>query len=213
MTLDEIAVKSGTDKSSTHHNYTKWYERYFEPIRNQKLNILELGFGGHEDPEAGGNSAEMWRNYFPNATIVIIDNEAKSKKIKGVNFHQGSQDDHAFLQSLFKKYGEFDIIIDDASHISSLTIKSWEILYPFLKSNGVYVVEDTHMAYHDFYYGKDEANENPDLPCNGNFPTAMQYFKRMADEVNAGLFPEKYHIGFDLEYLHFYYNILFIGKK
>lgn len=217
-TLDEIALRHGTDKASSGHNYVKRYETYFERLRGQHLTILELGWGGHEDPAQGGASARTWRDYFPYATVVVVDIEPKVNDNPNIHFHQGSQADPEFLAGLHEFYGDFDIIIDDASHLSSLTIRSWEILYPMLSRGGTYVVEDTHMAYHDFWYGADEANPDPDQPCSNGRPTAMQFFKRLADEVNHkgrgdwDLFPERYSLGYRLDWIHFYFNILFVGK-
>ena len=216
--LDEIALRCGTDKSSASHGYTRWYEQYLQPLRDEPVTLLELGWGGHEDPDAGGASAATWRAYFPKATIVVVDIEPKQNRIDGVDFHRGSQADEAFLTGLHERYGDFDVIIDDASHLSSLTIQSWQLLYPMLRPGGLYVVEDTHMAYHDFFYGKTEANRDPDRPCSNGQPTAMQYFRRLADEVNCrgdgewGLFPPQYSLGYRLEWIHFYFNILFTQK-
>jgi len=42
-------------------------------------------------------------------------------------------------------HGPFDIIIDDASHISPLSIRSFEILFKLLKRGGIYVIEDLHV--------------------------------------------------------------------
>ena len=216
MTLDEIALKHGTDKASSHHGYTRWYEQYFEPLRNEPINILELGWGGHEDPAQGGASAATWREYLPGANVVVIDVEAKANIMDGVNFHQGSQADPVFLAELHAEYGDWDIVIDDASHLSSLTIRSFELLYSMLTPGGLYVVEDTHMAYHSHYYGEDEANPDPDGRTSTGAPTAMQYFRRMADDVNHRgddvLYPKKYWRGYSLEWAHFYFNILFLRK-
>ena len=214
--LDEIALHYGTDKASSHHGYTRWYEQYFEALRDEPITILELGWGGHEDPLTGGASAATWREYFPKATIVVVDIEAKANLLEGVHFHQGSQADPMFMTGIGQLYGPFDIVIDDASHLSSLTIRSWEILYPMLKPGGLYVVEDTHMAYHAHYYGAAEANPDPDGRTSTGAPTAMQYFRRMADDVNyrsdGVLYPEKYWRGYSLEWAHFYFNILFLRK-
>lgn len=219
--LDQLAIKYGTDKSSKIHNYTEQYAHYLNSVRDQPLRVLELGWGGHEDPDKGGASAQMWRDYFPNGTVVCIDVEEKTitDAHKGLHFRKGSQADPDFIAQVAEEFGPFDLIVDDASHLSSLTIKSWELLYPHLKSGGIYVVEDTHMAYHDFYYGKREANANPD--SNGTSGrTAMNYFKRMADEVNYkgrgwdwDLFPKKFWMGYELEWVHFYFNILFVKKR
>jgi 8-demethyl-8-(2-methoxy-alpha-L-rhamnosyl)tetracenomycin-C 3'-O-methyltransferase len=219
-TLDEIALAYGTDKASHSHGYTRHYARYFEPIRNGPVKLLELGWGGHEDPAEGGRSAQTWRDYFPAGTVVVVDVEPKAltEAHDGIVFRQGSQGDAKFLNELAAEFGPFDIVIDDASHLSSLTIASWRILWPHLKPGGIYVVEDTHMAYHEFYYGKGEANADPDKPRKDGSPTAMQWLRRMADEVNFkgrdewDLFPPKYHLGYRLESIEFLFNIAFARK-
>lgn len=205
--LDKLGIKFSTDKSSVHHDYCRIYEKYFEPLRNEALCFLELGYGGHEDPLKGGESAKMWLEYFPHAEINVLDNELKENIPEDIEFIHGSQDDAALLTSQFS-HNSLDIVIDDASHLSSLTIKSFEILFPLLKSGGYYCVEDLHSSYHAFYYGNREANPNPAL---GN--TAMNFFKRLTDEVNKELLEPNYHMGYDIEFMHFYRDLLIIKKK
>lgn len=222
-TLNELALQYGTDKASNSHNYVKLYEQYFSSKRLAPVSILELGWGGHEDPEEGGRSAQMWRDFFNNGTVVCIDIEEKvvTDAHDGLHFRQGSQADRKFLNGLAEEFGPFDFIVDDASHLSSLTIASWQLLYPHLKPGGIYAVEDTHMAYHDFWYGKEEANENPRKARANGQPTAMQYFQHMTDDVNflgrgrseRDLFPRAYWQGYSLEWVHFYFNILFARKR
>ena len=218
LDLDQLAVIARTDKASTHHGYTRVYEQYLEPLRQEPITLLELGWGGHEDPNGGGQSAWLWRRYFPNATIVVVDIEPKTVRVEGVDLHQGSQADPELLKALHDRYGDFDVIIDDASHLSSLTIRSWELLYPFLRPGGLYFVEDTHMAYHAHFYGAAEANPDPDGRTSTGKPTAMQYLRRLADEVNyhgpgdLELFPKRYWLGYSLESVHFYYNLAVIRK-
>lgn len=220
LEMDRIAQKYGTDKSSIHHHYTRDYAPYFDQMRNLPITLLEFGVGGHEDRFIGGASLRLWEEYFPKATIIGVDIEPKFLSFKTDRVHvvQASQDDSTTLNRLAELYGPFDIVIDDASHVSSLTIAAFKAVYPHIKSCGLYVCEDTHMAYHDWYYGKNEANENPDLPTALGTETAMQFFRRMTDEVNfhgnyeTDLFPEKYWRGYSLEWAHFYYNILFLKK-
>lgn len=206
-TLDQLGIVAGTDKSSEHHDYCRIYEKYFEPLRNEAITLLELGYGGHEDPLKGGESVKMWNAYFPLGLIYVIDNQRKELVPNQIVFYQVSQDAKSTLEWLFEK-GSLDIVIDDASHLSSLTIKSFEILFPLLKSGGYYCVEDLHSSYHAFYYGKKEANPNPAL---GN--TAMNFFKRLCDEVNKDLLEPAYHLGYDIEFMHFYKDLLIIKKK
>jgi cephalosporin hydroxylase len=146
MNLEELCIKHKTDKQILKgHGYSKYYEQYFEPMRNNNLTILELGV-------REGWSMTMWEEYFPNAHIWGIDNDFEQKCPKGfssprLHFHLGSQTDDAFLNKINKMAGGFDIIIDDCSHISPLTIKSHTVLFPLLKSKGIYVIEDLHTNF------------------------------------------------------------------
>ena len=93
----------------------------------------------------------MWHEYFPNSQIWGIDNDAEGRCPTGFDedriiFRLGNQDDSEFLAKLAQEAGNFDIIIDDCSHISDLTIKSFEILFPYLKAGGIYVIEDLHVC-------------------------------------------------------------------
>ena len=67
--LQQIGKKYSTDKSM-HINFNKSYldiyETYFKDIRNQKLNILEIGV-------RNGNSIRVWEEYFPNSNIFGLD--------------------------------------------------------------------------------------------------------------------------------------------
>jgi hypothetical protein len=210
MTLDQLAIKHGTDKSSEHHDYCKVYERYFEPLRNEVICFLELGYGGHSDPLKGGESAKMWLEYFPHSEINILDNELKENIPEDIEFIHGSQDDADLLLSQFP-VGSLDIVIDDASHLSSLTIKSFEILFPLLKSGGYYCVEDTHSSIHEFWYGANEANEDPKK--NGKKTvTALNYFKNLTDACNNDLMKEQYRYPHDIEFIHFYRDLIIIKK-
>jgi hypothetical protein len=43
--------------------------------------------------------------------------------------------------------GQFDIIIDDGSHTSSDIILAFCRLFPYLKTDGLYIIEDLHCSY------------------------------------------------------------------
>jgi hypothetical protein len=70
--LRMLATIYGSDKWNSHW-YAQHYERHFADIRRDKLNILEIGIGGYENPRAGGNSLRMWRAYFSRAHIYGVD--------------------------------------------------------------------------------------------------------------------------------------------
>ena len=62
--LTSIAEYYKTDKHE--HGYTKIYEKYFDSLRDKKLQILEIGI-------ADGKSLLTWSDYFKNSTIIGID--------------------------------------------------------------------------------------------------------------------------------------------
>lgn len=203
--LDVLALKHGTDKSSLDHDYCPFYEQHFRDRRTEKLTLLELGIWK-------GASLRMWRDYFPNATIVGIDNVDRRVRIPGVDTHICSQDNVEGLWSMSGLYEGFDIIIDDASHISTKTIRSFKTLWPMLAPGGTYVIEDLQTAYDVDNYGENEAKANPNIVgCHAH--TAMEFCKRLADEVNRSLFPERYALGYDIASVEFYPNICFITKS
>lgn len=73
MTLDELAIKYGTDKSSKGHGYCKIYDSYFKDLRKENINFLELGVGGYNHIDKGGNSHRMWYDYFAYGIVHSCD--------------------------------------------------------------------------------------------------------------------------------------------
>lgn len=168
VSLDEIAIKYGTDKSSKIHNYCDKYEKYFNFTRESDIKILEIGV-------FNGESLSTWNEFYPNSLVVGIDIDSRCKDYErdNIKVEIGSQDDELFLNLVNEKYGDFNLIIDDGSHLQSHMIKSFEILFPLLNKGGVYVVEDVCCSYWGGYEGG--------LKKNG---TSVEYFKNLIDDVN-----------------------------
>jgi 8-demethyl-8-(2-methoxy-alpha-L-rhamnosyl)tetracenomycin-C 3'-O-methyltransferase len=209
MQLSELALKFGTDKGPSDHDYTLHYEKFLDPLRHSAINLLELGVWE-------GASLRMWDEYLthPHANVVGVDRVNRGISIDGVDIHIFEQDSHEDIEFCLAPYFPFDVIIDDASHISSKTIRSFELLWPHLKHGGLYVIEDLQTSYDPKHYGHDQASSDPELaPRNfGARYTAMQFCKRLADEVHPDLFPEKYRWNYDVASVHFHPNICFIVK-
>ncbi len=92
----------------------------------------------------------MWQDYFcPGSTIVGIDinPECKQHKAENIEIHIGSQNDPDFLKKTADLYGEFDILLDDGSHVNENGITTFDNLYDSVADNGVYPVEDMHTSY------------------------------------------------------------------
>jgi SAM-dependent methyltransferase len=142
-TLAEIINKLDTDKAQS--AYIEKYERHVGHLRNNNVKILELGV-------FHGGSLLMWEEYFAKGLIVGLDMSPNPLKEmpERVRFYQGSQDDDALLDRLSQECAPdgFDIIIDDASHIGTITRASFRNLFmKHLKPGGIYVIEDWGTGY------------------------------------------------------------------
>lgn len=210
MNLTELALKHGSDKAG-HHNYTPIYEKYFSPIRDQAITLMELGIGGYEFPDRGGASLKMWYEYFPNAKILGVDIHKKTgidnDRIKTI---QGSQNNNGLFWNLFLSTERPNIIIDDASHINRFTIESFQILFPHLAPGGIYVVEDIESSWAPAGSWADGCADYRNMEA----ATTVNFFRRLIDEMNAQYIPAFVSYGFpEIESIHFYKNIIFILKK
>ena len=207
-TLIDLATKYGTDKWGSHY-YAQHYDSHFSKFRDQSVNILEIGVGGYEDPQAGGESLRMWKEYFHHGNIYAIDIFDKSGlQEERINIYQGSQVDDDFLEGLLEKTGDLDIIVDDGSHINEHIIETFKLLFPRLKKGGIYAVEDLQTSYWKNYGGN-----SFNLRKKG---TAMNFFKTLADSLNYEEIDNPYYEPnyFDLNIvaIHFYHNMVFIEK-
>ena len=176
--LDSLGLKYGTDKSSSFHSYTKIYEKYFEHLRSKPIKFLEIGF-------SHGASAHMWQDYFNNARLFFIDIDPSAINFltyfKRTSLHFANQEDPAELNHFIEQVGnDFDIIIDDGGHTMNQQITSFKILFPHLKSGGIYVIEDLHTSYP---YGPNYA-----LAYGSGNPaqqTAVEFLKTLIDCVKS----------------------------
>jgi hypothetical protein len=193
--LNDLALKHNTDKATPGHGYTRWYERLFSPLRNTPLTLVEIGIWE-------GASLRMWRDYFPHATIVGVDNADRNIQIDNTQVVISGQD-HPSLPALLPT--PIDILIDDASHINALTIKTFQNLWRLVAPGGFYIIEDLQTSYDAVHY-----DGHPDPSTS---PTAMNFFKRLADELNRFAFSPDYYLGYpDLESVQFFPNMCVITK-
>lgn len=164
--LDNIAIMHFSDKSSRFHNYAVKYEKILAPFRETFKTVLEIGV-------AQGQSIRMWADYFPNATIHGADIDPRSKMCEDyserIKFHLLDQRVLAQLKNL-EQYGQYDLIIDDGNHFWMEQILTFQTLFPYMKSGGIYIVEDTTTSYWSEY--------------KNNQMSPVEYFKTFADDVH-----------------------------
>lgn len=145
--LTQLGSLYGTDKVDQHHTflndtYTDIYYKYLNHLEDKEFNFLEIGV-------RDGKSIKMWADFFPRAKIVGVDIEPSCKQFETdqVDIHIGSQEDIDFLNSLIAKYGSFGVILDDGSHINSMTMTSFMTLHHF--ATDFYIIEDLKNSYED----------------------------------------------------------------
>lgn len=136
--LTKLAIKHGTDKWGKHH-YTPVYYELFKDIKNEKLNICEIG-------PAEGAGLFMLRDFFPNARIAGLEIDQKrvdrlreEPRITVIKFDQSSLED---IYNISSYLSSVDIIIDDGSHNSVDQIFTMQGIMPYLKKGAYYIIED-----------------------------------------------------------------------
>lgn len=206
--LKMLATIYGTDKWNRHW-YAQHYEDLFHKIRRKRINLLEIGIGGDENPRQGGRSLRMWRAYFPKGRIFGIDIYDKSAHNGArIRTFRGSQADPEFLDAVVREIGRINVIVDDGSHINSHMIFTFQHLFPYLAGGGTYAVEDTQTSYWKEYGGDENGGNNP--------ATAMGYFKSLADGLNWRDFRNGHspsYFNLHIESIAFYHNLIVVKKR
>lgn len=176
--LDSLGLQYGTDKASSAHDYLNVYEREISARvggRDQGT-LLELGWWD-------GASVRMWRDWLnPDWTVVGVDIEPK-QPVPGVTFIQGDQTSPGTLLDVLDVAGGLDVVIDDASHLSPLTIESFRLFWPHVKPGGLYFVEDLQVSYLPEWHGWDPTLHSGNRRLGTSI---MQFLKRLADDVHVG---------------------------
>jgi predicted O-methyltransferase YrrM len=167
--LDVIFNKYDTDKNTYFHNYTRQYNTLLSNFRDKPIKYLEIGV-------FNGGSVKAMREAFKNSTCILgldIDNRCKTYEDveNNIFIEIGDATDRNFIQQITKKYGSFDIILDDGSHRNKDVIESFELLFPLLNDNGLYIVEDTICYKSHSHIVK-------------NYENHLQYFFKYAQYLN-----------------------------
>ncbi len=166
-----------TDKSANDHYLTN-YEEYFSHLSDKPIKLLELGV-------YKGGSLFMWRDYFEKGHIIGLDfYPTKISDASGrIKTYQGRQEDRNLLDRIALENAPegFDIIIDDCSHIASLSrISFWHLFENHLKPGGIYVIEDWGTGYWDEWIDGIEYHER------SRFDESPRH--SLADKINNRFF-------------------------
>tara|TARA_Y100000992_G_scaffold260255_1_gene195110 strand:+ start:98 stop:946 length:849 start_codon:yes stop_codon:yes gene_type:complete len=126
------------DKKIIAHGYAKIYEKYLKEHKQKNLNIIELG-------SFYGNASAAFYFYFKNSQIYSADINPdmylyRSKRL--VNFFTDTSSRASIEKNILTKNIQFDLIVEDASHMLKDQIISLFILFKSLKSGGFFIVEE-----------------------------------------------------------------------
>lgn len=203
QSLDAIGILEGNlDKTSMYRDYLRHYERHFAAIRNDPIQLLEIGV-------AGGTSLRTWARYFPKASITGVDSDENCRKLTGdrIRIEIGSQTDYEFLAGLVTK-NAFSVIIDDGSHRAPDMILTFDRLFPFLIPGGLYVIEDVYL-----HYGDHATTWHTDGGC-----TAADHFtaiarRIVADHVEPGSDAATRYFSESIDSIEFIPGAIIVRKK
>lgn len=151
-------------------HYFEIYDRHFAPFRDKPITVLEFGVWQ-------GGSLEMWRDYFGSrARIIGVDIDPRCAELSGpqIEIVIGDQNDRAFLSDLTEHVGPVDVLIEDGGHHPQQQINTFEVFWPVIRPNGVFLIEDLHTSYWKRYGGGLRGPE-----------TFIEYAKKLIDQMHA----------------------------
>jgi hypothetical protein len=193
--LDAIALLHGTDKSTNGHGYTAIYEHYLSGRRADSVSVLEIGI-------YKGASLQMWRDYFPSGHVVGIDKRPEAAQCAGdrIDVCIGDQANPRFLKEVGESKGSFDLVVDDGAHLAPAQKTSLLALWPYLRSGGLYVIEDLQTSYMSKYR---MGWRHPE--------TTVEFLKYLVDDIH-GAFHRHDVVLPNMESLHFYDGLCVICR-
>ncbi len=148
--LCELGAKYPTDKSpyssgsaSGHrHAYTAVYDLLFCHLRDQFVNLGEIGIERN-------NSMKAWREYFPTAYLVGWEydrekiNKAVADDLMLTAYHfMDVRSIDSILEGFYAAGRDYHILIDDSTHQFEDQIRILSVAHQFVKPGGYFIIED-----------------------------------------------------------------------
>src|ERR1700690_1242564 len=132
--------------------YLQIYDREFSALiaTGRPLRLLEIGV-------QNGGSLELWGKMLPEGSEIRgidIDPRVAALEFESrhIQVYVVDATDSSRLEELLGS-DQFDVIIDDGSHVCDNVRQSFEILFPHLSLGGRYVIEGLACSYDSRYGG------------------------------------------------------------
>jgi hypothetical protein len=178
--LARLCDRHGSDKGSRDaagrpypwppHSYTDFYAMLFDHCRDRVQAVFECGLGTY-DPRFAANmgakgrpgaSLRVWRDYFPNATIVGADIDRQVLFAEDrIRTHWVDQTDPAAIRAMWdaEPIASFDLIVDDGLHQFAAGSCLFENSAHRLAPHGIWIIEDVNgpdlERYRSHFEGSD----------------------------------------------------------
>lgn len=148
--LFDLSRKYNTGKYSC--GYIDPYDWHFNHLRDQPIKFIEFGV-------LAGASFQMWADYFSQGKVYGVDQTPPTACGMSLDNGRaeiilGNLDLPEFHNQLIAQTGgQFDIIMDDASHYMEQQQLLFRSFFPHLKPGGIYALEDLHTSYWPQFHG------------------------------------------------------------
>ena len=163
--------KSADDPISKPLSYYDVYEQTLSDIGMTPRTILEIGV-------FKGESTKVLATCFPEAKIVALDlhiYDLDFSAFPNVSYLRCDQTDRAHLQQICQQHfpNGIDLVIEDAAHVGIFAKMTMEAVFPFVRSGGLYVIEDWGTGYWDDWHDGGRYQEYPMGGFDGKVPLRM----------------------------------------
>lgn len=118
-----------------YEQYLDVYEKHLSKYKDKPVKIIEFGVNQ-------GGSLNMWKEYLGDGTKIYgVDINPNCAKLTSENIEIliGDQEDRSFLNQVAEKIGKVDIVVDDGGHSMAQQINTFEVIFPCVKNDGVYM--------------------------------------------------------------------------
>lgn len=136
----------------TVHSYISVYEQLLAPYRQTSNCVLEIGI-------LSGDSLRMWEEYFSTSTVYGIDlcetplDMCDLRPMIAEGSHRILLFDGSDKQQVDKHFNGtlFDAVVEDASHSTSQQLAMYKNFKPYMKPDGIYIIEDVENIDRDLH--------------------------------------------------------------
>lgn len=186
--LKDLFHKWGCDKGHK-HRYHEIYEPIFAPKKSEPINFLEIGIWK-------GAGAASLIDYFDDVNVYGLDiftrmtpEEVPVLQHERMKWAKTDSTNIETVNVLAHDFGvEYDYILDDGAHHPEANLLTFRYCSPFLKSGGVYIIEDVWPLERM----SSEQLKHPWLVQNADRYSLAMNEKFLAELDNSGMSIERF---------------------